>query len=125
MNLSQKCSCCLCEPVCKYKEIYRGGVESILDTLVYDRGRETVSFWKLKDCPHIEVSVKCPHMITRSAALGVTDKELAEKMKEVIKEGGDEEVWHVLADGLLCETLEKLGFSETVKAFDDIPKWYS
>ena len=55
----------------------------------------------------------------------MTDKELAEKMKEVIKERGDEENWHVIADGLLCDALEELGFSETVKAFDDIPKWYA
>ena len=56
MNISAKCNCCVCEPVCKYKEIYKHGVENI--------------FWKLKDCPHIEVSIKCPHMVTGSMARG-------------------------------------------------------
>ncbi len=68
MNLSTKCNCCLCEPVCKYKEIYQNGVESILNaTISNQRNDGKTGFWKVKDCPHIEVSIKCPHMITQSA----------------------------------------------------------
>lgn len=63
MNLSAKCNCCVCEPVCKYKEVYQNGIEAILNaTVPYDDD----SFGKVKDCPHIEVSIKCPHMVTQS-----------------------------------------------------------
>lgn len=64
MNLSAKCNCCVCEAVCKYKHIYQNGVESILNTTIQGIGD---GFWKLRDCPHIEVSIKCPHMIVASA----------------------------------------------------------
>ena len=61
MNLSEKCNCCVCEGVCKYKSIYQNGVEAILNTLIdgFNGG-----FHKLKDCPYIEVSIRCPHMVT-------------------------------------------------------------
>lgn len=64
MNLSAKCNCCVCEGVCKYKSVYQNGVETILNTIIdnLDGG-----FYKLKDFPHIEVSIKCPHMVTATA----------------------------------------------------------
>ncbi len=65
MNVSQKCNCCVCEPVCKWRTVYEGGVQAILNTLI--TADEQGGFWKLKDCPHIEVSIKCPHMVTSSA----------------------------------------------------------
>jgi hypothetical protein len=67
MNLSAKCNCCVCEPVCKFKEVYQIGVESILNATIKTGESENgaFSFWKVKDCPHIEVSIKCPHMITK------------------------------------------------------------
>lgn len=64
MNISQKCNCCVCEPVCRWKEVYQNGVQSILDVMI-TADREG-GFWKLRDCPHIEVSIKCPHMITQT-----------------------------------------------------------
>lgn len=68
MNLSAKCNCCVCESVCKFKEIYEKGVESILNATISNQRKDSeTGFWKVKDCPHIEVSIKCPHMITRSA----------------------------------------------------------
>ena len=63
MNLSAKCNYCVCEPVCKYKDVYQNGIEAILNATV-SYGND--SFWKVKDCPHIEVSIKCPHMVTQS-----------------------------------------------------------
>ena len=63
MNLSAKCNCCVCEPVCKYKDVYQNGIDSILNAII-PAGYEN-RFWILKDCPHIEVSIKCPHMVTR------------------------------------------------------------
>ena len=64
MNISQKCNCCVCEPVCRWKEVYQNGVQSILDMMI-TADREG-GFWKLRDCPHIEVSIKCPHMVTQT-----------------------------------------------------------
>lgn len=61
MNISQKCNCCACEPVCKWKEVYQNGVTAILETIIRGEGN---GFWKLRDCPHIEVSIKCPHLVT-------------------------------------------------------------
>lgn len=69
MNLSQKCNCCVCESVCKFKDVYQEGVESILNTTI--NAGEGNRFYRLRDCPHIEVSIKCPHMVTRSQAKGV------------------------------------------------------
>lgn len=71
MNLSAKCNCCVCESVCKYKNIYEKGVEAILNATITTGKSEngTISFWKVKDCPHIEVSIKCPHMVTKGATV--------------------------------------------------------
>ncbi len=69
MNISQKCNCCVCEPVCKWKEFYQNGVQAILNaTIPPDKRNGSQSYWILKDCPHIEVSIKCPHMVTHSTA---------------------------------------------------------
>ena len=68
MNLSAKCNCCVCEPVCKYKDVYQKGIESILNVAV-PTGKGENGFWLVKDCPHIEVSIKCPHMITKGGTL--------------------------------------------------------
>ncbi len=71
MNLSAKCNCCVCEPVCKYKEVYKKGIEAILNaTIPTEKGEsDEFSFWRVKDCPHIEVSIKCPHMITNGTIM--------------------------------------------------------
>ena len=71
MNLSAKCNCCVCESVCKYKEVYQNGIEAILNATIITNERKdgVVSFWKVKDCPNIEVSIKCPHMITNSGTI--------------------------------------------------------
>lgn len=67
MNISAKCNCCVCEEVCKYKPIYEGGVKSILNTTIHSND----GFWILKDCPHIEVTIKCPHMRPKSTLKSV------------------------------------------------------
>lgn len=63
MNTSTKCNCCVSEKVCKYKSLYEQGVKAIYDTIIPSDGD---GFWTLKDCPHIEVSIKCPHMVAQS-----------------------------------------------------------
>ena len=70
MNLSAKCSCCVCEPVCKYKEVYQNGIEAILNATVPNKREEgNVVPWTVKDCSHIEVSIKRLHMITNSGTI--------------------------------------------------------
>lgn len=70
MNLSAKCSLCLCEPVCKYKEVYQNGIEAILNATIPNKIEDgNVVPWTVKECPHIEVSIKCPHMITESITI--------------------------------------------------------
>lgn len=66
MNISAKCNCCMCEPVCKYKTTYEAAREAILSTPIKDQTGENGGFWTLKSCPIVEVSIRCPHMITRS-----------------------------------------------------------
>lgn len=62
MNLASNCDACVCEPVCKYKEVYQNGIEAILNTTIV---ADEMSFWKVRECPHIEVVIKCPHMVTK------------------------------------------------------------
>ena len=48
------------------------------------------------------------------------------EMQEVYKKyGDDEEIVHSMMDGIMCETLEKLGFAEGVEIFNEAPKWYA
>lgn len=49
-----KCHCCVCEPVCKYKEVYLNGIGAILNaTVSIKREDGKVGFMKVKDCPHM------------------------------------------------------------------------
>lgn len=66
MNLASKCECCVCEPVCKYKEVYQNGIEAILNTTIV---ADEMSFWKVRECPHIEITIKCPHMVTKDMTI--------------------------------------------------------
>lgn len=66
MNSSLKCNCCVYEPVCKYKEVYQNGIVAILNTMI---AADEMSFWRVRDCPHIEVSIKCPHMVTKNGTI--------------------------------------------------------
>ena len=37
----------------------------------------------------------------------------------------DEEIVHSMMDGIMCETLDRLGFTEGVEIFNEAPKWYA
>lgn len=39
--------------------------------------------------------------------------------------GDDEEIVHSMMDGIMCETLDRLGFTEGVKIFNETSKWYA
>ena len=70
MNLSAKCNCCVCEPVCKYKEVYQNGIEAILNATVPNKIEDgNVVPWTVRECPHIEVNIKCPQMITNNVTI--------------------------------------------------------
>lgn len=67
MNISTKCNCCACEEVCKYKELYKKGVDAILNaTISYEETNSSFNVIHVKDCQHIEVSIRCPHIIPHS-----------------------------------------------------------
>ena len=39
--------------------------------------------------------------------------------------GDDEERVHGVMDCIMCETLDRLGFTEGVEIFEEAPKWYA
>ena len=49
----------------------------------------------------------------------------AEMREAYQKHGDDEEIVHSIMDGIMCETLEKLGFAKDVEIFNEAPKWYA
>ena len=51
------------------------------------------------------------------------EKEAIERISEAEKLGCEE--YHVRADDVLCEVLEKLGFKELVERYDSESKWYA
>ena len=38
MNLSAKCNCCVCEPVCRWKEVYQNGVQFTVYWWIREKG---------------------------------------------------------------------------------------
>ena len=64
MNLIAKCNGCVHEKVCKFCSVYQSATAAVLNTTFNTSdGR----LYTLKDCPYIEVSIKCPNMVTASA----------------------------------------------------------
>lgn len=53
------------------------------------------------------------------------DKVIADLIRAACPKGGDEEISHSVADKILCDLLEEIGFVETVKAFNEVEKWYA
>ena len=51
--------------------------------------------------------------------------EFLQQMKTVEDGPGDSETFHKVADGLLCEVLESLGYGEGVEVFREMTKWYA
>lgn len=49
----------------------------------------------------------------------------AEMQEAYRKYGDDEEIVHSMMDGIMCETLDKLGFTEGVEIFNEALKWYA
>ncbi len=57
--------------------------------------------------------------------IAISPAEFAEQMRAIEKMKGDSEMMHIAADDLLCNVLESLGYSEGVKVFDSLNKWYA
>jgi hypothetical protein len=52
-------------------------------------------------------------------------RELAIKFLEEQKDNGDTEIAHGVADDVICELLEALGYSDVVEAYNKVDKWYA
>lgn len=52
------------------------------------------------------------------------DRDAARSMRK-LAEGKDPEMAHFAADLMLLDLLEMVGFTETVEAFKEVPKWYA
>jgi hypothetical protein len=59
----------------------------------------------------------------------MTPEEFAAKMREAYEthwmKEEDEEVVHIVMDGIMCNLLRSLGYGEGVDIFDETPMWYS
>ena len=56
------------------------------------------------------------------------NKKLNEKyLKQMneLKNNDDYESSHVTADDILCELLDELGYTDLIKVFNELPKWYA
>ena len=47
------------------------------------------------------------------------------EVKQIYDEKDDKEEAHILADTVLCDLLESLGYVEIVEEFNSIHKWYA
>lgn len=54
----------------------------------------------------------------------MTKEECIEQLLEAAKDK-DTEVAHNIADDILCEFLESLGYMDVVLAYDKVDKWYA
>ena len=57
-------------------------------------------------------------------ATGVSDLEYAARLRDTCN-SGDAEADHAKADAVICELLELLGFTETVRAYEEVDKWFA
>lgn len=59
----------------------------------------------------------------------MTPEEFAAQMQEAYEEyylkDNDEEVVHIVMDGIMCSLLRLLGYGEGIDIFNNTPKWYA
>lgn len=57
----------------------------------------------------------------------MNEKELNDYITRLVKlrDNNDTEIAHIAADNILCEILEKLGYTDIVKEYSKIDKWYA
>ena len=55
----------------------------------------------------------------------MTPEEFEKEMQELYdNQGGNEEVFHVEADRLLCKLLKELGYEKGIEIFENADRWY-
>jgi hypothetical protein len=52
-------------------------------------------------------------------------RELAIQILEAQKDNGDTEIAHGVADSVICELLETLGYEDVVEAYNKVDMWYA
>lgn len=77
MITSEKCNCCVHEPICLFKEHYLTAC-TVISTLTYDVRQEDGRYGigVLKDSG-INVSIRCPHMLTKSQVIAPRNKDIS------------------------------------------------
>lgn len=57
----------------------------------------------------------------------MNEQELNDYITRLVKlrDNEDTEAAHIAADDILCEILEELGFTDVVKEYSKIDKWYA
>lgn len=69
MVISEKCNCCVHEPVCGFKDEYLSACDAVKRT-AYTTGNAKNGVVFMKDSS-VSVSIKCPHIITKSIQRGI------------------------------------------------------
>lgn len=55
----------------------------------------------------------------------LTPEEFCKEMENLRNDlDSDEEVFHICADGLICDLLRELGYGDGVDVFESTSKWY-
>lgn len=63
-------------------------------------------------------------LMNHSLSMDMLDRVTALMIREAAR-GNDPEGAHIDADEILVGLLEEIGFKETAKAFEEVPKWYA
>ena len=77
---------------------------------------------RMKDCPLVEIPDPKIFAARMELAKCYFPKDT---MAEILRGTFDPEMSHIIADRLICELLETLGYGEAVKIFEEMEKWYS
>ena len=72
----------------------------------------------------MEVLAKLKEKLANGKGDYISREEAIEKLKEQ-QNNEDIEVAHSIADTILCRLLESLGYSDVVREYDRIEKWYA
>lgn len=72
----------------------------------------------------MEVLAKLKEKLANDKGDCISREEAIEKLKEQ-QNNEDIEVAHSIADTILCRLLESLGYSDVVREYDRVEKWYA
>ena len=139
MSMAQDIEYCPPEHWSEYVTMKHMGAEYETDKAILFRQSADVGFWLPKSIITQQTRstvtfINC--IIANEVAIRKRDltdaewrenelKDLRERMRELTSEDHDFESAHSDADKLLCEALELLGETESVKLWDDVGKWYA